>query len=346
MTRTLSLVSLRTLVVGFALTLGGCPVQLEDYSDDYDRWWEDCPDGAPHTDHVDRPPHTAPDGGHPDRTDPDAGSTEPECERNADCGEGSCQSGICIDVPPTECTYHSDCPIGFTCDAGLCEPSSVCNDDNDCGDDQACDDRQTCVGPEPIGCQRDDDCGEQAQCVFGACQSIDDDVCQFNHDCGPGRACVDRACTPLCEGHGDCPTGTRCADGVCLHRPAGECLLSSECDGGHCLNGHCVDGCEADSDCEGGLEVCGDDGLCRPDTAPRPFCVEDEECATGHVCVGGVCRTPCPDGTDEECQRFDSQLPICADNGLCYSMAETDPECAQNADCADGQRCLDAMCRN
>ena len=62
----------------------------------------------------------------------------------------------------------------------------------------------------------------------------------------------------------------------------------------------------------------------------------------------GVCRTPCPTGTDEECQRWDSQLIRCdvseSGQGLCFSRHETDPECLTAADCLGAMSCIDAIC--
>jgi hypothetical protein len=97
--------------------------------------------------------------------------------------------------------------------------------------------------------------------------------------------------------------------------------------------------------CENPGDVCGSDGLCHPDTAPRPFCTSDDGCAEGHRCVDGFCRTPCPEGTDDECRRFDEQLVICATDNLCYSRAETMPECAVAEDCTGGDACINGICR-
>jgi len=334
MTRTLSQLSMHAATLSLlGLTLAGCPVYLEDI--ERSDWWEDCDDGE-WCEEWEGPHEVCP---------PDAGSTD-VCSRNADCGEGRCQEGLCIPVAPDACAYDADCQVGFVCEEQLCEPSTVCTQNADCPDGLICDERSTCSLPADGECRADSDCGDNARCILQACQSLDDDICQFSNECGPGRACVDQVCTPMCEKHRDCPAGTRCGDGVCMPGGGNQCVLSSECAEGPCIDGHCATACEDDSACRDDLEVCGDDGLCRPDTAPRPFCTEDSECAAGHVCVEGVCRTPCPGGESVECLRFDSQLPICADNGLCYSMIETDPECAASADCPNGQRCVDAVCRN
>ena len=95
--------------------------------------------------------------------------------------------------------------------------------------------------------------------------------------------------------------------------------------------------------------VCGTDGFCHPDTHPRPFCSVDTDCATGHVCRSGVCRTPCATThMAMECMMFDTQLTSCANTSgewLCYSTNETSPQCATSAECPSGQSCVDARCR-
>jgi hypothetical protein len=107
----------------------------------------------------------------------------------------------------------------------------------------------------------------------------------------------------------------------------------------------CLVDCEGSSACAGG-EYCAEDDFCRPAWQPEPFCTTDLQCAATSVCRDGVCRTPCPTGTDEECRRFDVQLPICAADLLCYSTNETAPECATGTDCGATRSCIDGICRN
>ena len=92
------------------------------------------------------------------------------------------------------------------------------------------------------------------------------------------------------------------------------------------------------------------DGYCRADVALRPFCRDDSECAVGHLCHHGVCRTPCASGTDEECLRADSQLTRCASTDdallLCFTDHEASPECASAAECSPAEHCVDGVCRS
>lgn len=188
-------------------------------------------------------------------------------------------------------------------------------------------------------------CGDDAVCVEGACAPLDD-VCRHAVDCGPGRACVDNACRPACAGDEDCAHGTACDRGLCL--PDARCEDATDCDAGEaCVERRCLAGCADDA-------ACGPDGRCveghcRPDVAPRPFCVTDADCAPGHLCVSGVCRTPCPSGEDDECRRWDAQLVQCEapEPGLhlCYTRAESNPECVTRADCEPSRHCIDGLCR-
>ena len=205
------------------------------------------------------------------------------------------------------------------------------------------------AGPLPPGpgtvCASADDCAEGEVCVEGACTDIDD-ACRFDHDCGPGRACVDNACRPHCADDSECTAGTACDAGVCV--PTSECTTSAECEAMEvCVDERCLAACADDAEC-GPDELCAADMVCRPDAGPRPFCSTDDDCASGHLCVFGVCRTPCPTMTDEECLRWDSQLVRCdeSESGLylCFSRHESNPECTTAADCAEGQSCRDAIC--
>ena len=91
-------------------------------------------------------------------------------------------------------------------------------------------------------------------------------------------------------------------------------------------------------------EYCGEDMFCRPGWQPEPFCTMDSDCRTGRVCREGVCRTPCPTMTNDECMRFDSQVPECREDAgeyLCHATNEIMPECRFEADCPMDQECLD-----
>jgi len=258
-----------------------------------------------------------------------------------------CRGDRCFDpdagTAPASCTVDGDCEAGEACVDGTCSSAPSCTDDGDCATGEICDFRGTCVDDTPGTCRSNADCSGDDVCVEGSCRAPDT-TCQFNYECGPGRACVDNTCTDICTDDADCGSGLVCEGSFC--RPdTDECSTSSDCGSGEsCVGGRCFAGCTDDTTCAEG-EYCADDGFCRPDWRPQPFCVDDGDCASGHVCREGVCRTPCPSGTNDECRRFDSQLPICAEDMLCYSTNETSPECASADDCDPGDSCIDAICR-
>lgn len=280
-----------------------------------------------------------------DVTDPPDG-----CFFDSECDSGRCNrdTGVCVGEDPRgpACRTNGDCQVGSYCDGDTdtCTASGTCTEDAGCAGGFWCDFRDTCV--PPIGCRSNPDCAGTEVCVEGACLSPDG-LCQFNYQCGPGRACLNNGCTPICNGSADCGSGSECRDGFC-REDRRQCDGTAACAAGsHCVDGRCLPDCEGAASTCAGVDACAADGFCRPDFAPDPFCSDDGDCAEGHVCRLGACRTPCPGGTDDECLRFDSQLGVCnAGAGLlCYSDAEIDPECATRRDCDGADSCIDAVCR-
>lgn len=269
-----------------------------------------------------------------------------ECGADSDCAAGErCDlaSHTCV-ARPAACRTHGDCAVGSYCAAGACAPSGTCTSDASCSGGFVCDFRGTCVPPAPPACRTTADCAGDTVCVEGQCRPRTD-VCQFNNQCGAGRACVNNACVDICTGDADCGSGASCQSGFCRPNPS-ECTTSADCTGGeHCVEGRCLADCTGGAACTGTHDACAADLFCRPDWRPRLFCTSDAGCAPGHVCRMGVCRSPCPTGTNDECRRFDSQVPICASDMLCYTTSETMPECAVQTDCVAGRSCIDAICR-
>lgn len=190
-------------------------------------------------------------------------------------------------------------------------------------------------------CSEVSDCPSGETCAGGECVP-EQDTCQFNYECGAGRQCINNECASICQTNDECGAHQECIDSRCV-APTMACSGAADCGDLDCLNGECVALCSADDDC-GDTEFC-DSGVCRLDWRPAPFCSSDDDCATDHVCVDGACRTPCASGENVECQTFDSQLPICAEDLLCYSLNETNPECRSAEECQSGQACVDGICR-
>jgi hypothetical protein len=151
-----------------------------------------------------------------------------------------------------------------------------------------------------------------------------------------------------CSGDDDCEVGEYCSAGACIVEGA-VCQFNHECGAGRvCLDGGCTDGCAVDDDCTGDGQVCVS-GACRCesepcdiDDTPRPFCLSDAECAQGHPCVGGICRTTCD--THETCLQYDVHFNFCLD-GYCATTNEVTSDCFLSADCDGGQECIDGVCR-
>jgi hypothetical protein len=236
------------------------------------------------------------------------GSDRRVCETAADGSEVCyyCDGLGCRPIDDTgddpECQGDQDCDEGARCAAGLCQPLIT-----DCTDDDQCtgDDEQCVAGVcrgDEAECTSDAQCADHERCSAGSCRA-EDDLCQFNHECGSDRICID---------------------------------------------GRCASECAQDTDCPGDDQVC-DDGLCRCDTEgcvdddhPRPFCTDEEGCAAGVPCVGGICRTPCDD--HDACQRFDVQFTFCLE-GYCATTNEVTSDCALSSDCDADRDCIDGICR-
>lgn len=269
-----------------------------------------------------------------------------DCGADRDCAAGErCDlaTNMCV-AAPTACRTHGDCAVGSYCAAGVCTASGTCTSDAACSGGFVCDFRGTCAPQAPPACRTTADCSGDTVCVEGQCRPVTD-VCQFNNQCGPGRACVNNACVDICTGDADCGSGASCQSSFCQPNPS-ECTTSADCPGAeHCVEGRCLADCTGGAACASSHDLCAADLFCRPDWTQHPYCIDDTGCATGHVCRMGVCRTPCPSSTNDECRRFDSQIPVCASDNLCYTTNETMPECAVPSDCAAGRSCIDAICR-
>ncbi len=269
------------------------------------------------------------------------------CRSNADCDSGEiCDTATSMcRARPAMCRTHGDCARGQYCEASTCTPSDTCDDDSDCDSGFLCDFRDTCVPREAGRCRTTADCSSGQVCVEGGCRA-QDDTCTFNYECGAGRGCVNNHCSEICGTSSEgCPSGTTCQRGFC--QPNAECTSSSQCGSDeHCVDGRCFADCRGSETCDSAKEHCSDDDFCRPNWQGQAFCEDDGDCAMGHVCREGVCRTPCTAaGGNDECRRADSQLPVCASDNLCYATGEMNPECTSQSACGAEESCIDAVCR-
>lgn len=290
------------------------------------------------------------------------------CDQNADCPpDYRCAAPRCIRTDNT-CTVANDCAPGASCTGGQCvtscrtdgdcPPQSYCGPDNTCTASTACstdadcttagfwcDFRGTCAPRPANACRTISDCNTASQvCNENVC--VDTAMtCQLDLDCPAGTSCVDNQCEAICRSNSDCLAGDTCVNSFC--RATAECTSTSTCSTGeHCYFGRCLPDCSTAS-CATGA-VCNGDDFCRPSWEGSPFCSVDADCANGRVCRSGVCRTPCPTMSVDECRMFDSQFTECAATGaeyLCSTPSGFTPECRTPADCDPGELCANGRCR-
>ena len=301
------------------------------------------------------------DGGFADgsRADGDTGGGDTgggtRCTSFEQCGAGEyCDPVTMSCVAAPSCANTAACPNGYFCNAaGTCTPG--CSTNTDCtalGAGLVC--NTTSRRCQPSGaCANDGDCSGGQLCVGGTCRAPSD-VCRFNYQCGAGQECVDGRCMGQCGGTTTCSNGQTCQNGFCQYPtmttpgtgtggPSDPC---ARCTGSQvCSNGLCLAACVNDMACGAG-QYC-DRGACRvDDRRPEPFCTPPSNgCASGSVCVDGVCRISCPARTNEECMRRDVNFTTCDTMQICRYSNEANPQCRLSSDCPMGQRCVNALCR-
>jgi hypothetical protein len=128
------------------------------------------------------------------------------------------------------------------CTGGGRGVGELCDTSSDCASRLQCFDR-LCV-PE---CLHHVDCGDGYTCDDGECEIVDaieHAPCESELQCGPGLTCRLRPTlsTPLgtCERH-----TTAAVSGA-------ECAIDTDCRGGACALGHCLDLCLQESECQRG----------------------------------------------------------------------------------------------
>ncbi len=251
---------------------------------------------------------------------------------SADCGGKVCQPAdddtACEGPNPAGCESDEDCADGEVCadDPDSCDPSSCSCDESsgswtctdDCGGTvcQPENDDTACEGPNPAGCETDEDCADGEVCADDP-DSCDPSSCSCDEssgtwtctdDCG-GTVCQPENDDTTCEGPNPagCETDEDCDDSeVCTDDPdscdpsscecnSGEWICTEDCGGTVCMReaGACSEenpaGCESDEDCADG-EVCTDD----PDTCVPSECSCDTDNDTWictRDCGGGVCSS-------------------------------------------------------
>jgi hypothetical protein len=160
-----------------------------------------------------------------------------------------------------------------------------------------------------------------------------------------GDPCDDAPCAPglICTDDGLCDEAPPPPPPPCVEDS--ECVLDGDASGRVCDDGVCrFDDCATDAQC--GTRICVE-GTC----APRIPCVDDDQCDGGDLCIDNACRPPCR--ADDDCGLgiggFGLQACVegrclqrclgdgtCLGGGLCEDNVCVEPECAESADCGDG----------
>lgn len=274
-----------------------------------------------------------------------------------------------VSVIPGRCTTNESCLASQYCNVstGECVSTNTCSSSASCRAGYYCDARGACVP----GCLTNDNCtslGTGLTCNLNTSRCEPSGRCQSNTDCRTaGEECVAGSCRPsssLCASNLQCPAGNDCVDGRCLATcNASNCTNGRVCVGGYCQdptgtgcgactpeqvcsNGSCLAACRMDSDCGTG-RFC-DHGACRTDDRRTPpECTPPAVgCTQGSVCVGGICRISCPNGTNLECMLRDPNITTCdATLRICRLPGETDPQCRRNTDCRPDVQCINGQCR-
>jgi len=229
-----------------------------------------------------------------------------------------------------------------------------CNTDSECPG-QRCDPLHGCVA-----CLFDWDCGDQARCADGACQTRVS--CKSSSDCVPavGPVCdpVAQTCTQ-CVASSDCPKDSRCEENHCIaytpcvnsldcptatvcNREKGECVGCTEAADcaptQACDDKTCVARCASDKDCQAAGLLCGPGGFCVQ-------CVEQVDCPSIYHCTeDGSCKLDVCEVARPTCDPKSESVLNCNPTG----DAVLPTQCSFGQSCEDtgnGARCTTWLCQ-
>lgn len=223
-----------------------------------------------------------------------------------------------------DCDYRDDefnHNYDWDWDFDHCPGCGSCTSDN-CFDDGMKDD----TAPDYArACTRDATCYADEICVNGFCTTQDkidngeivEAECKVNSDCSDDSICTDGRCIP-------------CQTDACDTSKEVECVFSSQCESGLCVDGACMaaGACAIDANCSEG-HICVDNACIA-----RPECLADAECGEGRICNAS---NKCED--DVEC-RIDSD---CGEGLIC--VANMCAQCRLSCECPNtGDICMNGLC--
>ena len=266
------------------------------------------------------------DVGEPDGSEPSPSVFVPECQMATDCSDED-----------AVCTCEGQC---------LVPEGQACVDSINCGTSHYCDPCTGHCAPRGALCEP---CMAQGSCMMdGACIPYASGGTYCGYPClsdvgcqviGPGYSCVAldafevSQCVPksgdcaelgLCEEDAECPGAQICnAAGSCADgcTEDGQCAVMMVC-----VQGHCVEPCSTDADCEGEA-ICESDGHCKVEGE----CAAASDCPMAETYCDlsvGTCVPGCQ--TDDHCQ--DATLEC--ESGECVVKG-----CQHNYQCAFAEVC-------
>lgn len=238
------------------------------------------------------------------------------CTTDAQCGAGKlCLGGACV---TGNCRVAGDCPTaGQLCLNNTC---SNCTATPQCGSGQVCDLDQLC---HPGNCVSASDCTGGRLCLSRSCTQ-----CTADTQCTAGKICVNGGCvTGVCHNDSECSGGQQICDvnatwtcRACSplnQTTATTCGTGRVCDSsGFCHFGNCV----SNGNCGGGTACVNFN--CGP-------CSADNQCNSGQLCIGALCKTGNCHGTGA-----DPNIDCAATNGVCNASNVCVGNCRSNADCS------------
>ena len=275
----------------------------------------------------------------------------------------------------TDAIEASACAAGGTCQAGQCAATPVvCNDLNPCTAD-GCDPATGCTStpvakgtPCATAAIDADQCAAGGSCQAGQCAPIplpceDGNPCSVD-GCAPGVGCQSTAasdglpCTTPAIAADACAVGGTCQAGQCAPVPVGcddgDGCTADACDAmsGDCMHEPiipCGDTCDDDAYCASIMTA----GPCTEPTCVAQTCqaspladgtacttaaIDDDLCALGGACQGGVCAAkpkPCDPGVA-------CAIGLClAATGECEYGVAADCTCTADGECDPAEYCLD-----
>jgi hypothetical protein len=288
----------------------------------------------------------------------------PACPADTSCNEltGRCRPGGPSCRGDIDCTPPASIclPASSTCEAGCLATG--------CALPEICDEMTGhCFDPlNPAGMPLGSSCAGHADCASLDC-----------FDFGIGPRCVkscgtsaDCDATSICQVHNGAKMCVPIAltPGGSFANPIGAaCSSSNECHSNHCDDGQCVELCDRNADCGGGVcsisvptpeDVFGSCAGPIGATPPGQSCNVGMECQSG-VCFNFVCTSLC--ATTPDCPSgqvcfpyyfstciIPTEIGFCTDwyprrLKLCIDSWQQPPlgaePCATSSDCPSGQRC-------